>query len=155
MRIMKATLALAFIFTANVIVGCSPVKTKTVTADSVAQLPSGKSFVADLTQKGTIYKFGDAGTDFSRVTIRTVSGEKTLADLLKASNTNFKGRLVLGTIDDMRNHLPSSSGVTTAYDCGVICQCTGGADCMDMIAEGKCMHEFWCTDNHCYCVARS
>jgi hypothetical protein len=63
-------------------------------------------FEIDLTDKGTVYRFNDAGTDFTRITIRTAAGAKTFGDLLKETNTSFGCGLVLGTPDDMRNHLP-------------------------------------------------
>jgi hypothetical protein len=77
-------------------------ETETVSAATIYSLPPGKTFEIDLTHKdllgrGTVYKFDDAGSDFSRIIIRTVAGAKTFADLLKGTDTSFRGGLVLGT----------------------------------------------------------
>ncbi|HEU0018506.1 MAG TPA: hypothetical protein VFQ31_09160 [Methyloceanibacter sp.] len=139
--------------------GCGGSNTETVSAASVSELPPGKTFDVDLTKKDylgrrTVYKFGDPGTDFSRVTIRTAGGVKTFGELLKLSNTG-QGKLVLGTPEDMRDHLPTSGGGAAHYDCGVVCKCDGTTDCMDLILAGKCGGEFWCSDTGaCYCVAK-
>src|SRR5688572_28602523 len=130
-------LAVAFGLTVS-LTNCSGTRTETVSAATIAELPPGKTFEIDLTHKGTVYRFADANTDFSRVTIRTAAGVKTFADLLKESNTSLRGGLVLGTPDDMRNHLPTSTGGTTNFDCGVFCKCNDTADCIDLIVSGKC-----------------
>jgi hypothetical protein len=146
-------------------------ETETVSAATISALPFGKTFEIDLTHKdflgkGTVYKFGDAGTDFSRVTIRTAAGVKAFADLLKGTDTSLRGGLVLGTPDDMRYHLPTptdggttTGGWTTRHDCGSdVCKCNDKTDCLGMILKGKCASpgEFWCsTDTSaCYCVAK-
>ena len=54
-------------------------ETEIVSAATISALPPGRTFEIDLTHKdflgkGTVYKFGDAGTDFSRVTIRMAAG---------------------------------------------------------------------------------
>jgi hypothetical protein len=140
--------------------GCGGSSTETVTAASVSELPPGKTLEVDLAKKDylgrrTVYKFDDPGTDFSRVTIRTPAGVKTFGDLLKQSNTG-QGKLVLGTPEGMRDHLPTSGGGTTHFDCGVFCKCNGTTDCIDMILAGKCSDEFWCSSDTdaCYCVAK-
>jgi hypothetical protein len=139
--------------------GCGGSNTETVTAASVSELPSGKTLEIDLAKKDylgrrTVYKFDDPGTDFSRVTIRTPAGVKTFGDLLRQANTG-PGKLVLGTPEDMRDHLPTSGGGATHFDCGVICKCDGTTDCVDMILAGKCSSEFWCSDTGaCYCVPK-
>src|SRR6266571_960071 len=76
---------------------CGGTKTKTVSAATIAELPPGKTLEIDLTRKGTVYKFNDPGTDFSRVTIRTTAGVNTFSDLLKRSETSVRRGLVLGT----------------------------------------------------------
>jgi len=135
---------------------CAGTRTKTVSAATIAELPPGRTFEIDLTRKGTVYKFDDANTDFSRVMIRTAAGVKTFADLLKESNTSLRGGLVLGTPDDMRNHLTTSTGNATNFDCGVFCKCNDTNDCIDLIVSGKCGGEFWCSSDtpSCFCVAK-
>ena len=119
-------------------------------------MPPGKTFETDFTKdlfgRSTVYKFNDAGTDFTRVTIRTAAGVKNFGNLLKESNTSLKGALLLGKPGDMRNHLPTSTSPTTNYDCGsVTCQCEGSDDCADLIVSGKCDSATWCTEFYCYC----
>lgn len=135
---------------------CGGAKIEIVSAATIAELPPGKTFEIDLTHKRAVYKFDDSNTDFSRVTIRTAAGVKTFADLLKESNTSLRGALVLGTPDDMRNHLPTSTGGTTNFDCGVFCKCNDTNDCLDLILSGKCGSEFWCSSDtpSCFCVAK-
>jgi hypothetical protein len=140
------------------LVGCAGTKTETVSAATIAALPPGETFEIDLTRQGTIYKFDDPGTDFGRVTLRTAEGVKTFGDLLRESKTSLQGGLVLGTLDDMRDNLPTSTGGTTNFDCGVFCKCDGTADCVDMILQGKCSDEIWCssvTPGRCFCVAKA
>jgi hypothetical protein len=136
---------------------CGGTKTKTVSAAVITKLPPGKSFEIDLTRNGTIYKFDEPDTDFSRVTVRTVGGLRIFADLLKESNTSLRRGLVLGTPSDMRNHLPTSKGGGTIhFDCGVICKCNDTNDCLDLILGGNCSTEFWCSRDteSCFCVAK-
>jgi len=140
----------------SVLQSCGGTKTETVSAAAIAKLPPGKTFEIDLTKKGTVYKFDDAGTDFSRVTVRTAAGVKSFADLLKESNTSPRGGLRLGTPNDMRDHLPLSGGGTIKYDCGVFCKCDGTTDCMDLILSGKCGDDMWCSSetSSCFCTAK-
>lgn len=154
-RIAIATSLLAVVVGLSVS-QCGGTRTKTVSAATIAKLPPGKTFEIDLTHKGPVYKFDAAGTDFRRVTIRTAAGIKTFADLLKGSSTSLRGGLVLGTPADMRNHLPTSTGGTTRFDCGVICKCNDTNDCLDLIVSGKCGDEFWCSEDtdSCFCVAK-
>jgi hypothetical protein len=136
--------------------GCGGIRTKTVSGATIRQLPPDKNVEIDLTKKGTIYEFHDAGADFSRVSIRTSAGVKSFADLLKASNTSVRAGVVLGRPDDMRGHLPPLSGGTSQYDCGFMCKCSGQADCISLILSGKCSDDYWCsnaTDN-CFCTAK-
>lgn len=131
-------------------------ETETVSAATIATLPPGKTFEIDLTRNGKVYRFNDEGTDFSRVTIRTAAGTKIFADMLKGANTSLRGGLVLGTPADMRNHLPTSTGGTTNFDCGVFCKCDGQADCISLILSGKCGDDYWCSSatTSCFCTAK-
>jgi hypothetical protein len=136
--------------------GCGATKIKTVSPATIATLPPGKTFEIDLTRKGTVYDFNMPGTDFSRVTIRTPEGVKNFADLLKGANTSLRGGVVLGTPDDMRDHLPTTTR-GTHYDCGVFCKCDDTIDCLNMILDGKCSDVIWCSKStdSCFCVAKA
>jgi len=151
-----ATLLLALVLAASGQQSRSTTRIKSVSAATVARLGPGKTYEIDLTRKGTVYRFNAEGTDFSRVTIRTAAGVKTFAELLKMSNTRLKGRIVVGTPADMRNHLPRSRGGTTHFDCGVFCKCDGTLDCIDLIVSRRCGGEIWCSDvtDSCFCVAK-
>lgn len=159
-RTATATLLIAvFLSLSAFLNGCgeNTEKTETVSAATISELPPGKTFEVDLTKKGTVYRFNDAGTDFSRVTIRTTAGVKNFGELLKAASTNVGRGVVLGTPDDMRNHLPpgAGSGGTTNYDCGIQCKCDGTTDCMALILAGKCAEDLWCSDTGaCYCTPK-
>jgi len=129
------------------------VKIKTVSARSISHLGAGKTYQVDLTRKGTVYRFDAEHSNLSRVSIRTAAGAKTFAELLKMSNTPLKGFVLVGRLTDMRSHLPVSRGGGEHFDCGVVCRCDGAADCMDMVINGHCSDEIWCTETFCYCVA--
>jgi hypothetical protein len=134
-------------------------KRKTVSAASIAKLPAGKTYEVDLTRKGTIYNFNGDATDFSRVTVRTTAGVKTMAELLKQSEANVKGQVMVGTPSDMRGQKLSPTrigGGTVNFNCsGIICGCTGDVDCNNMFSGGACGNIAWCYNNRCYCVARA
>lgn len=136
------------------LINCGGTNTQTVSAETIAKLPPGETLEIDLTNKGTVYSFDDK-VDFSRVTIRTSAGVRTFADMLKGANTSTRGGLMLGTPDDMRDHLPTGTSGTVNYDCGVFCKCDGATDCMDMILAGKCSGDTWCssTTSSCFCTA--
>ena len=138
-------------------------KTKAVPAASVAKLPPGKTYEIDLTRSGTIYKFDAGNTDFSRVTIRTATGVRNYADLLKMSGMSFRGSLLVGTPADMGNylsHLPHPKGGTGTpnYDCGAIaCKCNGIVDCLKLIFSGSCFDPLSCNPEtgNCFCQAKA
>lgn len=137
------------------LINCGGTNPMAVTAETIAKLPPGESLEIDLTNRGTVYRL-DETVDFSRVTVRTSAGVKTFAELLKGANTNARGGLVLGTPDDMRDHLPTGTGGTVNFDCGVFCKCDGTTDCMDLILAGKCGDDMWCssTTSSCFCTAK-
>jgi len=87
-RIVSAISLLAVVLGLSVSPTSCGEETETVSAATISALPPGKTSEIDLTHKdllgkGTVYKFDDAGSDFSRVTIRTAAGVKTLADLVE------------------------------------------------------------------------
>lgn len=137
----------------------APARSRTVSAATIARLPAGKKYEVALMRKGTIYNFNGDGTDFSRVTVRTTAGVKTMAELLKQSDTNTKGRLVVGMPTDLRGQkLSTVGGSTVNFTCsGLFCGCSGDADCNDMFSGSACGSIAWCNldTGRCYCVARA
>ena len=136
-------------------------KRKTVTAANIASLPSGKSYEIDLRNKGTVYEFKDSATDFSRVSVRTATGVKTMAELVEQSKTDTKGGLTIGMPADLRGLKMSTSrigGGGLNFNCsGLFCECTGDTDCNNMFSGSACSSFAWCNLNtgKCYCVARA
>jgi len=134
---------------------CGRKKIETVSSATIAKLPPGKTYELDLTRKGTLYRFKDAGTDFSRVTIRTAKGVKNFGDVLRRTNIGLIGGLIIGRPDDMRNHLGTTTISRNNYDCGAVsCKCDNTIDCINMILDGKCSDEIWCSDvtPSCFCI---
>lgn len=152
-----ATLLLAVVFGLGVVRNkWRGTRTRTISAATIAKLPPGETYEVDLTRNGTLYKFKDEGTNFSRVTIRTAAGVKSFDDLLKLSHSP-RGRLLLGTTADIRSqNIAMSTGGTTKFDCGGVCKCNGIRDCVDMFSSGSCSTESWCNldTGNCFCVAR-
>ena len=149
------------IFLAVVLVSqikCAGARVTTVAAATIAALPPGTMFEVDLTRNGTVYDFKDAGTDFSRVAVRTTEGVQAFSEVLKGSETNLRGGLVLGTPADMRNHLPKvAAGGNAGYTCGVFCNCDDVDDCTKLLLSGECSAGyFWCDSItlRCFCVAK-
>src|SRR5438132_14305480 len=81
--IILAALALALLVSAF---GQTPqpkaIKRVEVTAQTIASQPASKPYIIDLTRTGTIYVLA-AGIDYSRVRVRTSTGEKAMSDLVK------------------------------------------------------------------------
>lgn len=157
MKTVAIATTLLAIFLALAPSECGGTKTKTVSAATIAKLPPGQTFEANLTRKGTVYHFKDANTDFSRVTIRTASGVEKFSELLKASNMRPRGGLLLGTPANMRTRLVGSTGGTTHYTCGIFCNCDGADDCTRLLLDDKCdVKYFWCDDKtgHCICIPK-
>jgi hypothetical protein len=159
-KIVIATTVLVIAFSFTLAQKTNPAaKRKTVSAATVSKLPAGKTYEVDLTRKGTIYDFNSEGTDFNRVTVRTAAGVKTLAELLKQSDSHGKGQLVVGSPADMRGLKLSAArmgGGTINFTCsGLFCGCTGEVDCNNMFSGGACGSIAWCYNDRCYCVARA
>ena len=124
----------------------TPIKQVQVTAQTVEKQPAGKAYVIDLNRKDTksIYTLA-AGVDFSRVRVRTSSGETAMKDVI--TKTGASGRLLVGTPGDMLAnglkmlHMSSSaqsrgSGNRFIGCDGSVCICTGDGDCNKMLSPG-------------------
>jgi hypothetical protein len=129
---------------------------------SCAKPQPGQTLEIDLTRSGTVYLLEDS-VDSSRISVRSAAGVKSLADLLRMSNTSLRGGLVLGTSNDMRDRSTTSTGRTHSYDCGpAVCKCGksdpgpyGLGDCIAMIEE-RCIRGdiWWCSEFHCFCIPK-
>lgn len=138
----------------------TPTSTKaesvTISASTIAELPADRLFKVDLSQRGKVYAIND-DADFARISIHTAEGDRTFTDLVALYGVSNRVGWVIGTPDDMRDYLPSGNGVVTPFDCGVVCKCTSGPDCGDLILQGKCADELSCPQDGtgtCYCVAK-
>lgn len=133
-------------------------KRKTVSAATISRLPAGRTYEVDLRNKGTLYNFEGNATDFSRVTVRTAAGVKTLAELFNQSKTDTKGPLTIGTPGDLRTLKLKTASAALNYSCeGIFCGCSGDKDCNDMFSGAACGPIAWCNENtgKCYCIARA
>ena len=131
-----------------------PIKQVPVTARTVATRPAGKSYLLDLTRKGTIYNLaGDV--DYSRVQVRTSKSELTMADLLKKTGKTVTGKLRIGLTSDIRTQnlgLARISSGTLNYNCeGILCSCTGDEDCNNMFTKEACGDIAACDERGCWC----
>jgi hypothetical protein len=124
----------------------APIKQVQVSAQTVSTQPAGKAYVLDLTSKDkrTIYTLV-AGIDYSRVQIRTSSGETAMKDVI--SKAGASGRLLVGTPRDMLSTGLKSLRMTSSalsrgsgnrfIGCdGSFCICTGDEDCNKMLSPG-------------------
>jgi hypothetical protein len=123
-----------------------------VTSKTIAGQPAGKAYSLDLTRAGTLYTI-PAGVDYSRIQVRTSKGEMTMADLLKKSGRS--GKVRVGLTSDVRTQklgLSRSAG-TLNFNCeGLLCTCTGDADCNDMFTTAGCGDIAVCDERGCACL---
>ena len=121
-----------------------PIKQVQVTAKTIST--AGKAYVLDLTgkQARTIYTLA-ADIDYSRVQVRTSSGEMAVKDAIAKAGAS--GRLLVGTPPDMLStglktlrmsrSAQSHGGGNRFIGCdGAICICTGDEDCNRMLGPG-------------------
>jgi hypothetical protein len=164
----------ALALTALLISGQTPsagtVRKIQVTSQTLASLQAGKSYVIDLSRKGTVYNVA-SGVDYSRIQVRNAAGKvMTLNELInkggsKAKKPSAGQPLVLGTVKDLRTtknttgRSPASRGSRIIACDGGVCACTGEDDCIDMLGEnGVCgMDAFaYCSgygnDTWCVCI---
>lgn len=123
-----------------------------VTSKTIAAQPAGKAYSLDLTRAGTIYNL-PAGVDYSRIQVRTAKGEMTMAELLKKSGRS--GKVRVGMTSDIRSQRLSLARPTGTlnYNCeGLMCTCTGDADCNDMFTKAGCGDIAVCDERGCACL---
>lgn len=141
-----------------------------VSSADIARLPIGKSFLVDLTRRGTIYHFNPAtgSIDYPRVRVRTTVGEVTLEAWLKKRLPPSIGdrwrsrRFRVGMIRDLATFNNSGSKQrppTQAYEHeDGVCHCTGDDDCNNMFSDDVCIDgTSFCFDDdptrpQCFCL---
>jgi len=132
----------------------TPIKQVPVTARTVATRPAGKSYLLDLTRKGTIYTFG-ADVDYSRVAVHTAKGQMTMADLLAKTGRTVRGKVRIGMTSDIRTQkfgLARIGGGPLNFNCeGILCSCSGDEDCNDMFTKEACGDIAACDERGCWC----
>jgi hypothetical protein len=120
-----------------------------VTADTIARLPQGKPYVVDLTRTGVAYDLDSTARtiDFSRIVVRTRTGEVALTAWLKERfpprPDKQPTRLAIGATDGVKkifdlNAKPDSG---TKYECSKMwgdCFCKGFFDCASMLFANVC-----------------
>jgi hypothetical protein len=130
-------------------------RTKVVSAKEISGLPAGKKYEVDLTRKGTIYNL-PANADYSRVRVRTAKGEMTMAELLKKTGKTMTGKVRVGMTSDIRGQklaLSRPGGGTLNYSCeGLLCSCSGDADCNDLFTTDLCGDIAVCDERGCWCL---
>jgi hypothetical protein len=123
------------------------IKRVQVKAETLASQPAGEPYVIDLTRKGAVHEVAE-GIDYSRVRVRTSTGEMALSDL--ARQTGRTGKLLVGTFSDLSavgygfppgtseppDRDPSEASCNKSAG---VCTCTGKKDCNDLGKSGKCM----------------
>ena len=122
----------------------SPTKQVQVTNQTIAAQPAGKPYVIDLTRSGTTYDVA-AGTDASRIRVRTSSNEEiAMSEFLSRRNVKPGERVLLGSLNELVDVLPPDGGgagggsVAEAQCSGGSCWCSGRKDCSDLSKSGKC-----------------
>jgi hypothetical protein len=140
------------------------IKQVEVTSQTITSQPAGKSYLIDLTRNGTIYNVATS-MDYSRVRVRTAAGEVALSEVAKQIG-NTGGKLLIGTVSDMRARNPSPAGgaagtrgvVAQPYTCtNSACKCTGFSDCLLMDLDNICKKGTQICDlktGNCYCVKK-
>jgi uncharacterized protein YlzI (FlbEa/FlbD family) len=159
-------LPLAFRFGGTASSNAGEVQRREVTPETVLRLPSGKNYVVDLTRRNVIYDLNSTARaiDFSRVVVRTPTGEEPIASWLEKTFSKEaligweSGRLRIGTLRDFRKirglpttgqRLPTGS---IAFECNPLyCVCRGDRDCNDMFSTNVCGAITVCVNGTCVC----
>jgi hypothetical protein len=146
------------------------VRRRQVTPQTVLQLPTGRNYVLDLTQRNVIYDLHSPTfarpIDFSRVVVRTPAGEEPIESWLektfsKEALTGLEsGRLRIGTTQNFRRirglKVKSESqkpptGIIS-FECNPqYCVCQGDRDCNDMFSRDVCGAFAVCVNGTCVC----
>jgi hypothetical protein len=133
----------------------SAVRTVDVTARTLAAVPAGGQFVLDFAAGGTIYSLDPtAGSlDFDKIAVRTREGEDSCwpwlrenvpAELAYNPATDV---LMVGLVEDFRAYWPPPQPrAAIGFNCNPqYCDCSGPADCLDMLFSPVCGEWFDCT----------
>lgn len=141
------------------------IKDVRITAEDIARLPRGKSYVVDLKRRNTIYHFNPTSRpiDYSRIKVLTTTGEYSIATWLKkrlpiSIGSRWKSRpFRVGVMKGGRRHSqPGSSQIQAYINDDGICHCTGNDDCNNMFSDDVCIDEGVCFDDleeaECFCI---
>lgn len=120
------------------------VKKVSVTSQTLASQRAGQPYVIDLTRTGAVYEIS-AGIDYSRVRVRTATGEKPLSDLVKLYGKT--GKFLLGATtdlvaanfgfspDDTLDPSTEAAKVKPPHCTGGLCTCNRTAQCTIMARD--------------------
>lgn len=118
-------------------------KQVSVSSKVLASQAAGKPYSLNLTRTGTVYNL-DANLDYNRIQVHTAKGNMTMAELVKKSGKEVKGKAVIGMTSDIRAMRIAltrvgGGGRGLGYDCGdLACICSGEDDCIDLFDTTKC-----------------
>jgi hypothetical protein len=153
-KIFLMLLVVSFAFGLAVAQTRVAVKEVKVTSSLVTKQPKGKAYSVDLTRRDTFYVVA-ADADRSRIQVRTSKGNMSLASLLQKSNRTMTGTMRIGATSVIRTHLPTiaTNPGTMHFNCeGLLCTCSGDADCNDMFTNGGCGDIAACDERGCWCL---
>jgi hypothetical protein len=129
--------------------------TARVKTEEIQRQPGAKVAILDLSRKGTIYAVAK-DADVNRLKVHTATGDWTVAELIKKSGHDLKGRLRVGLTSDIRSQKLSLRRIASTrlnYDCGdLACYCSGDEDCNDLFTTTKCGPIAICTEDGCVCI---
>jgi hypothetical protein len=148
-KIILAVTLLTLAFSFSTAQKTAPIEKVQVTARTIARQPADQPYRIDLTRNGRIYVLA-AGIDYSRVRIRTSKGEVAMSDMVKPLRRT--GKLLVGTLSDMRVQMPALVGGTSRppvggtsqepprckyYGTSRVCTCDGWFSCAEMANNYK------------------
>ena len=131
--------------------GVTAVTEVVVTAKTLAGVPAGKKYVLDLATGGAIYSLDPSAGPlaFDRMLVSTDEGvedyrtwvqENVPVELGYSPRTDT---LTVGTLEDFQQYWSSQARGAGGFTCNrQYCDCSGVADCIDMIDSGICGGDF-------------
>ena len=128
-----------------------------VNARTISALPADRNYVADLTQRGTVYEFNSQSgqIDFSRVKVRTTQGEVAIGSFMettfpKGELDGFKLGSQAFSIGTRPPGNPQNPPTASEFKCNErACRCRGKTDCFDLILNTSlCGGVIYCYEDH-------
>ena len=138
----------------------TPTRLITVTARTVDNVTTGRTYVADISRDTVMYEFDPTAgqIDLSRVAVRTATEQKLIEPWVESAFANRLDGwqteiLTIGTVTAFRNATdpfprppgdsPPSTDIIVCD--GNYCMCSGQGDCYDLIHSGLCNVLVGCT----------